>query len=84
MAAQPQFAAPFPPTVPVAVDPTYSSSLPGFLAPVGNLLDRLDAARDRLNLPDPGKHEDLGREVKRASTHLSSSPPATRAASFRT
>ncbi|BGP32475.1 translocase of outer mitochondrial membrane [Rhodotorula toruloides] len=68
MAAQPQFAAPFPPTVPVAVDPTYSSSLPGFLAPVGNLLDRLDAARDRLNLPDPGKHEDLGREVK--LTHL--------------
>ncbi|BGP25022.1 mitochondrial import receptor subunit TOM40 [Rhodotorula toruloides] len=68
MAAQPQFAAPFPPTVPVAVDSTYSSLLPGFLAPVGNLLDRLDAARDRLNLPDPGKHEDLGREVK--LTHL--------------
>ena len=66
MAAEPQFSAPFPPTaVVVPVEPTYASSLPSFLSPLGNLIDRIDHARDRLALPEPGKHEDLGREVKR-------------------
>ncbi|GAA5999996.1 hypothetical protein JCM10207_006006 [Rhodosporidiobolus poonsookiae] len=65
MAAAPTFTAPFPP---VSAEPTYTSRLPGFMAPVGRLLDSLDAARDRLNLPEPGKFEDLGREVK--LTHL--------------
>ncbi|GAA5893976.1 hypothetical protein JCM5296_004123 [Sporobolomyces johnsonii] len=66
--AEPQFAAPFPPVTALPLEPTYASYLPGFLSPLGTLLDRLDAARDRLNLPEPGKHEDLGREVK--TTHL--------------
>lgn len=46
----------------------YTDSLPSFLAPLGNALDRLQAVRERLNLPDPGKAEELGREVK--ITHL--------------
>lgn len=65
MAAAPQFAAPFPPSAVPVVDDSYTAYLPSFLRPVGTLLDSLDAARDRLNLPEPGKYEDLGREVKR-------------------
>lgn len=65
MAADPKFAAPFPPAVVVPVEPTYASSLPSFLSPLGSLIDTIDHARDRLALPEPGKHEDLGREVKR-------------------
>ncbi|KAG0664613.1 translocase of outer mitochondrial membrane [Rhodotorula mucilaginosa] len=68
MAAAPQFAAPFPPSAVPVVDDSYTAYLPSFLRPVGTLLDSLDAARDRLNLPEPGKYEDLGREVK--LTHL--------------
>ncbi|POY75171.1 hypothetical protein BMF94_1803 [Rhodotorula taiwanensis] len=68
MAAAPQFAAPFPPKAGLVVDDSYTAYLPSFLRPVGTLLDSLDAARDRLNLPEPGKYEDLGREVK--LTHL--------------
>ncbi|GAA5952381.1 hypothetical protein JCM3765_001955 [Sporobolomyces pararoseus] len=74
MAAEPQFTAPFPPTtasgvpqvVPVQEAP---SRLPSFLSPLTNLIDRIDQARDRLALPEPGKFEDLGREVR--LTHLS-------------
>lgn len=62
--AAPVFSAPFPPVV---AEPSYTSYLPGFLSPLGKALDSLEAARDRLNLPEPGKHEDLGREVKRES-----------------
>lgn len=69
MAAVPQFTAPFPSSA--VAEPTYASALPSWLAPVGSLLDRFEAARERLNLPEPGKHEDLGREVKRACTPLS-------------
>ncbi|GAA5852806.1 hypothetical protein JCM3766R1_001932 [Sporobolomyces carnicolor] len=71
MAAEPQFTAPFPPpAVPaVKVEPSYASSVPSFLTPLANLIDRIDQARDRLALPEPGKFEDLGREVK--LTHLS-------------
>ncbi|GAA5967926.1 hypothetical protein JCM11641_005811 [Rhodosporidiobolus odoratus] len=64
--AAPQFSAPFPTAV--STEPTYTSYLPSFLSPLGNALDSLAAARDRLNLPEPGKFEDLGREVK--ATHL--------------
>ncbi|GAA5987356.1 hypothetical protein JCM5350_005638 [Sporobolomyces pararoseus] len=72
MAAEPQFTAPFPPsTAPPAVitvqEPT--SRLPSFLSPLTNLIEKIDHARDRLALPEPGKFEDLGREVK--LTHLS-------------
>ncbi|KAK4053953.1 translocase of outer mitochondrial membrane [Microbotryomycetes sp. JL221] len=49
-------------------EPSYKDSLPTFLSPVGGLLDRLQRARDGLALPEPGKAEDLGREVK--MTHL--------------
>ena len=68
MAAEPQFTAPFPPsTAPPAVitvqEPT--SRLPSFLSPLTNLIEKIDHARDRLALPEPGKFEDLGREVKR-------------------
>lgn len=73
MAAAPQFAAPFPPSAVPVVDDSYTAYLPSFLRPVGTLLDSLDAARDRLNLPEPGKYEDLGREVKR---ELFERPPA--------
>ncbi|KPV74985.1 uncharacterized protein RHOBADRAFT_53899 [Rhodotorula graminis WP1] len=66
MAAVPQFTAPFPGSV--VPEPTYAGALPSWLAPVGSILDRFEAARERLNLPEPGKHEDLGREVK--LTHL--------------
>jgi hypothetical protein len=34
------------------------------LSPLTNLIERIDHARDRLALPEPGKFEDLGREVK--------------------
>lgn len=58
--AAPQFTVP-----PVLAEPTYQDAMPfGFLRPLGSLVDRLGAARDALNLPDPGKAEDLGREVK--------------------
>lgn len=48
----------------VNLDPSYKDSLPSWLSPVGSVLDNLAARRDALNLPDPGKAEDLGREVK--------------------
>lgn len=48
----------------------YTSSLPTFLAPLGSVLDRLQLAKDDLNLPDPGKTEELGREVKSKSIGL--------------
>lgn len=61
----PAFSAPFPAVVP---PPTpYSSALPPFLSPLGKVLDRIDATRERLNLPDPGKAEELGREAKSTS-----------------
>ncbi|KAI5476938.1 mitochondrial import receptor subunit TOM40 [Pseudohyphozyma bogoriensis] len=57
------------PVSPVVPAPaSYSASLPSFLSPLGSALDTLHAARERLNLPDPGKSEDFGREVK--MTHL--------------
>ncbi|SCV72128.1 BQ2448_4822 [Microbotryum intermedium] len=58
----PSFSAPFhlEPESPTS----YASSLSSFFAPVGGLLDRFNRARDALNLPDPGKAEDLAREVK--------------------
>ncbi|BGP16589.1 hypothetical protein JCM10213_000497 [Rhodosporidiobolus nylandii] len=65
--AAPQFTAPFPPSATLA-EPSYTDYLPGFLAPAGKLLDKASRWRDSLNLPEPGKHEDLGREVK--LTHL--------------
>lgn len=65
-------------TVPVAFEPSYKSSLPSFLSPIGSALDRLQHAREALNLPDPGKAEDLGREVKSEyhflTAHLLPSP----------
>jgi len=79
MAAVPQFTAPFPGSV--VAEPTYAGALPSWLAPVGSLLDRFEAARERLNLPEPGKHEDLGREVKRASTFPWHPQPRSRPAS---
>lgn len=51
-------------TTPVLVDPSYEAALPKALSPIARVLDRITAARDALNLPDPGKAEDLGREVK--------------------
>lgn len=48
----------------VNLDPSYKDSLPSWLSPIGSALDSLAARRDALNLPDPGKAEDLGREVK--------------------
>jgi mitochondrial import receptor subunit TOM40 len=68
----PVFTAPLPGTA--LSEPTYTSYLPSFLSPVGNLLDRLDQTRDRLNLPEPGKHEDLGREVKSEPFSTPSTP----------
>ncbi|KAM0751695.1 hypothetical protein T439DRAFT_324895 [Meredithblackwellia eburnea MCA 4105] len=59
---------PFPPPPAAKAAPYFASTLPTFLSPLANVLDRIDAARDRLNLPDPGKSEDLGREAK--NTHL--------------
>ncbi|KAM0791240.1 hypothetical protein ACM66B_005719 [Microbotryomycetes sp. NB124-2] len=56
------------PPVAVPVEPSYKDSLPSFLSPIGSLMDRLQRARDGLALPEPGKAEDLGREVK--MTHL--------------
>ncbi|ORY89337.1 mitochondrial import receptor subunit TOM40 [Leucosporidium creatinivorum] len=61
--AAPQFS-----VVPPVAEPSYKNSLPSFLSPLGSALDRLQHAREALNLPDPGKAEDLGREVK--MTHL--------------
>lgn len=73
-APAPAFTAPFPPSAaPVVVDPP-ASSVPAFLRPLEAAYLRFEAARDRLGLADPGKYEDLGREVKRASVHLSARP----------
>ncbi|GAA6001545.1 TOM complex pore protein TOM40 [Rhodotorula paludigena] len=67
-APAPAFTAPFPPSAaPVVVDPP-ASSVPAFLRPLEAAYLRFEAARDRLGLADPGKYEDLGREVK--LTHL--------------
>ncbi|GAA6028464.1 hypothetical protein JCM8097_007041 [Rhodosporidiobolus ruineniae] len=63
--AAPQVAAPLPA---LAKEPSYTDYLPSWLSFAGTALDRLEAARDRLNLGEPGKYEDLGREVK--ATHL--------------
>jgi hypothetical protein len=75
-------------TVPVALEPSYKSSLPSFLSPLGSALDRLQHAREALNLPDPGKAEDLGREVKSESyiptAHLVPSPSPPRLQGSRT
>ena len=58
----PVFSAPFPAFAPLATP--YSSALPAYLSPLGKALDSLDAIREQLNLPDPGKSEELGRETK--------------------
>jgi hypothetical protein len=50
------------------VDDSYTAYLPSFLRPVGTLLDSLDAARDRLNLPEPGKLRSGGHDVRRVAT----------------
>lgn len=60
----PTFSAPFP------TESTYTSALPPFLAPLGSVLDRLQGARESLKLGDPGKAEELGREVKSAFPSL--------------
>ena len=63
-------------STPVLVaEPTYRSSAPGFLGPIAGVLERISAARDALNLPDPGKAEDLGREVKSESIFLATRTP---------
>jgi len=75
MAADPKFTAPFPPasTTPVTLpEPSRSSSSSSLLSPLTNLIERIDHARDRLALPEPGKFEDLGREVKCKQNPLSS------------
>ncbi|KAK4705165.1 hypothetical protein P7C70_g1039, partial [Phenoliferia sp. Uapishka_3] len=64
----PVFSAPFPPVVPLATP--YSSALPSFLSPLGKVLDRIDATRQSLNLPEPGKAEELGREAKSTDDFL--------------
>ena len=63
----PTFSAPFP------AESSYTSALPPFLSPLGSVLDRLQGAREALQLGDPGKAEELGREVKSAFhfSHLS-------------
>lgn len=67
--SDPKFSAPFPSAVPAPN--TFSSSFPSWLAPVGSALDSLHAVRERLNLPDPGRSEEFGREFKRAcNNHL--------------
>lgn len=58
----------FPPLVP---HPTpFSSALPNYLSPLGSVLDHIHATRERLDLPDPGKPEELGREAKSAFSLL--------------
>ena len=42
--------------------------MPSYLSPIASVLDRFHGWREQLNLPDPGKGEDLGREVKSQST----------------
>lgn len=66
----PVFEAPFP----VATPAPRTSRLPAFLT---NAIDRLGAARDALNLPEPGKAEDLGREVKSEYSANTLPPPST-------
>lgn len=60
--AAPSFTAPFPPVAAPAAPK--QSSLPAFLSPVASVIDRISAARNALALPEPGKAEDLGKEVK--------------------
>jgi hypothetical protein len=42
----------------------YADMLPKALSPLGAAMDRLSVWRAELNLPDPGKAEEMGREVK--------------------
>lgn len=51
----------------VEVESTYATSMPSYLSPIASVLDRFHGWREQLNLPDPGKGEDLGREVKSQS-----------------
>lgn len=43
---------------------SYSNALPSYLRPLGSVLDRFQSWRVDLNLPHPGKTEDLGAEVR--------------------
>lgn len=45
----------------------YATAMPSYLSPLAVVLDRFASWRTELNLPEPGKTEDLGREVKSQS-----------------
>lgn len=54
----------------ISLEPSYKDRLPSWLSPLAGAMDSIARKRDALALPDPGKAEDLGREVKSQSSNL--------------